>query len=144
MITWSWTAIPSSPQTSTTCLDIGAGWRGVAGRVIVDEDAAGGMQFDGSPQNLARIHWRVIDRAFGQDLVSDQVVALIEIENAKLLTRLECHGRREIVDDELPPVEGRSLHQEPLGNNAANRAEQVEQIIVVQLLRHCSTRLGEA
>ena len=44
-------------------VDIGPGWRCVAGRVVVDENAAGGVQFDGSPQNLPRIHRRVIDRA---------------------------------------------------------------------------------
>jgi hypothetical protein len=39
-------------------VDIGPGWRGVAGRVVVDENAAGGVQFDGSPQYLAWIHGR--------------------------------------------------------------------------------------
>src|ERR1700731_1774273 len=42
-------------------VDIGPGRGGVTGWVVVDEDAAGGMQFDRSPQNLARIHRRVID-----------------------------------------------------------------------------------
>jgi hypothetical protein len=37
-------------------VDIGPGWRCVAGRVVVDENAAGGVQFDGSPQYLPRIH----------------------------------------------------------------------------------------
>jgi hypothetical protein len=31
-------------------VDVGTGRGGVAGRVVVDEDAAGGVQFDGSPQ----------------------------------------------------------------------------------------------
>ena len=85
----------------------------------------------------------MIDRAFGQDLVGDQVVALVEVQHPKLLPRLEADCSREIVQDELPSVEARPLHQEPLGHNAANRAEQVEQVIVVQLLRHCRTRLGK-
>src|ERR1700730_9894270 len=68
-------------------IDIGPGWRGVARRVVVDEDAAGGVKLDGSPEHLARVHRRVIDRAFGQDLVGDQVVALVEVENAELLAR---------------------------------------------------------
>jgi hypothetical protein len=29
-------------------IDIGPGWRSIAGRMVVDEDAAGGVQFDGS------------------------------------------------------------------------------------------------
>src|SRR6476620_319143 len=124
-------------------VDVGPGRGGVAGRMVVHEDAAGSMQFDGSPQNLTRVHRRMIYRAFGQDLVSDQVVALVEVENAELLARRKRHRGGEIVDDELPPVEARPLHQEPLGHNAANRAEQVEQVIVVQLLGHCGTRLGE-
>ena len=43
-------------------IDIGPGWRGVAGRVIVDEDTAGGMELDCSPENLARIYQRVVHR----------------------------------------------------------------------------------
>ena len=74
-------------------VDIGPGWRGVAGRVVVDEDAAGGVQFDGSPQNLPRIHRRVVDRAFGQDLVGDQVVALVEVQHPELLARLRTPSR---------------------------------------------------
>jgi hypothetical protein len=46
-------------------IDIGTGWRCVAGRVVVDENAAGGVQFDGSPQHLPRIHGRVVHSAFG-------------------------------------------------------------------------------
>jgi hypothetical protein len=77
-------------------------------------------------------------------LVGDQVVALVEVQHPKLLTRLECHRRREIINDELPAVEGRPFHQEPLGHNAANRAEQIQQVIVVQLLRHGGASLGES
>jgi hypothetical protein len=85
----------------------------------------------------------MIDRAFGQDLVSDQVVALVQLQHPKLLARRKCHRRREIINDELPSVEGRPFHQEPLGHNAANRAEQIQQVIVVQLLRHGGASLGE-
>ena len=46
-------------------VDISPGRRGVAGGMIVDEDAAGGVQLDCAPQNLPRIHGRVVDRAFG-------------------------------------------------------------------------------
>jgi hypothetical protein len=71
--------------------------------------------------------------ALGQDLVGDQIVALVEVQ---LLAQFEPHRRREVVDDELPAVEGRPLHQESLRHNAANRAEQVEEVVVIQLLGH--------
>src|ERR1700732_1432513 len=45
-------------------VDIGPGRRGVTGWVVVDENAAGGVQFDGSPQYLPRIHGRVVHSAF--------------------------------------------------------------------------------
>jgi hypothetical protein len=77
-------------------------------------------------------------------LVGDQVVALVEVQHPKLLARRKRHRGGEIVDDELPPVEGRPFHQEPLGHNAANRAEQIQQVIVVQLLRHGGASLGES
>ena len=71
-------------------VDIGPGWRGVARRVIVDEHAAGGVQLDCAPQNLPRIHRRVVHSALVHDLVGDQVVALVEVQHAELLARLEA------------------------------------------------------
>ena len=81
--------------------------------MIVHEDATGGVQFNCSPQHFTRIHRRVIDRALGQDLVGDQIVALVEVQHPELLAQFEPHRRREVVEDELPAVEGRPLHQEP-------------------------------
>ena len=68
-------------------VDVGPGRGGVAGRMVVDEDAAGGVQLDGSPQNLTRIYRRMVDRAFGQNLVGDQVVALVEVQHPELFAR---------------------------------------------------------
>ena len=44
-------------------VDVGPRWCGVAGRVVVHENAASGVQLDGSPQNLPRVHRRVVHSA---------------------------------------------------------------------------------
>jgi hypothetical protein len=68
--------------------------RGIAGRMVVHEDAAGGVY-----------------------------VALVEVQHPKLLARLKGHCRRKIVNDELPAAERRPLHQEAFGHNPANRGK---------------------
>jgi hypothetical protein len=52
-------------------------------------------------------------------------------------------GRLQIVEDQLPAVEARPFHQKPFGYNTPNRAEQIQQVVVIQLLRHCGARFGE-
>src|SRR3984893_12151569 len=72
-------------------VDIGTGWRGVARWVIVDEEAAGGVQLNCTAQNSARIHRRVIYRPLMHDLVGDQVAALVEVQHPELLARRKRH-----------------------------------------------------
>src|ERR1700730_519732 len=125
-------------------VDIGPRWRWVTGRVVVHEHAAGGVQFYCFSQNLAWIHRRMIHRPLMHDLVSNQVVALVQEENPELLAGFERHCRCEIVDHELPSAERRSFEQEPSGYNAPYCAEEVEKFIVVELLRHRGAGFGEA
>ena len=68
-------------------LDIGGGWRGIAGRVIVGQDQRTGVQLERAARNLARIDRNMINRPLAHGFVGDQNVALVEKQNAELSVR---------------------------------------------------------
>src|SRR3569833_419388 len=86
MMMWSWTVMPSGLATSLI-------WRGIAGRMAVDEDQRGGTELETALDHFARVDRRVVDGALLLDLVGDQAVLLVEEEYADLLDVLERHGR---------------------------------------------------
>ncbi len=63
--------------------DVGCRRARVAGGMVVNEDQRSCAQFEGSSYDLAWIDRRVIDRSDALDLVGDQLVFLIEEQNAK-------------------------------------------------------------
>jgi len=70
--------------------------------VIVHEDQRRGRQFQRALDDFARIDGRVIDRAGLLQLVDDQLIALVEEQDAKLLLFGEGHGGTAIIDYARP------------------------------------------
>src|SRR6056297_1068579 len=68
----------------TRHVDVGGGWRGVSGRVIVHQDEGAGVQFQSPLDDFARIDGDVIDRALRLRLVGDEYVLAVQVENAEL------------------------------------------------------------
>ena len=105
---------PRQPAWSCRCRP-GTGWRHRMGGCA---HAAGGMQFDYSPQNLADPGvWSTVPSAY---FVGDQVVALVSTERGTVPRRKPIAD--EIVDDSCRSA---TLHREPLGHNAADCTEQL-------------------
>jgi hypothetical protein len=67
-------------------LDVGAGRRRVAGGVVVHQDHRGGREFECALDHLAGIDGGVVDGADLLDLVGDELVALVEEQDAELLS----------------------------------------------------------
>ena len=65
-------------------LHIGLRRRRIARGMIVHQDERGGRQFERALDHLARIDRRVVDRALLQHLVGDQLVLLVEEQDAEL------------------------------------------------------------
>ena len=63
--------------------DVGGGRARVAGRMVVHQDQRCGPEFERAAHDLARIDRRVIDRANALHLVGDELVLLIEEEDAE-------------------------------------------------------------
>ena len=83
-------------------LDIGL-WRGgVARGVVMHEHDGGCRQLQRPLHHLAHIDRGVIDGARLPHLIGDDLVALVEEEDAELLLVLESHGGAAIVDHGLP------------------------------------------
>lgn len=70
--------------------------------MIVDHDDGGGGQFQCALDHFARIDRRVIDSADLLYLVGDELITLVEKQNAELLLVGEGHGRAAIVDHRAP------------------------------------------
>src|SRR5690606_17513285 len=83
-------------------LDVGARRGGIAGWVVVHQHQGGCRKLERSLHHLAHIDGRMVDGAFLLDLVGDELIALVEKENAELLPRLESHGRAAVGDDLIP------------------------------------------
>src|SRR6266540_1769957 len=72
-------------------LDIGARRRRVARWMVVHEDDGGGRELERALDHLARVHRRVIDGSDLLGFVGDQLVALVEEQDAELLLLGEGH-----------------------------------------------------
>jgi len=64
---------------------IGLGRRGIARRVVVDQDQGAGVQHQRPLDHLARIDRHMIDRAGRQKLIGDDAVLAVEIEDMESL-----------------------------------------------------------
>src|SRR5262249_22904353 len=92
-------------------LDVGARGARVAGRVVVDENDRGRRYFERPLHYFAWINRRVVDGSDLRPLVRDQLVALVEIEHAKLFFAGEGHGGGEIMEYRRPGRQHRLLPQ---------------------------------
>ena len=63
--------------------------------MVVHEDDRGRGQFERALDHFARIDRRVIDRALLLHLVGDELVALVEKQDAELLLLGERHAARQ-------------------------------------------------
>ena len=90
-------------------LDVGMRRCRIAGRMIVDEDHGCRRKLESPFDDLARIDRRVIDRAGLLHFVGDQLVALVEKEDAKLLLLGEGLGAAAIIEHGRPGRECRPL-----------------------------------
>lgn len=79
-------------------LDVGLRRRWIAGGVIVHHDDRGGGELQRALDDFARIDRRVIDGADLLHLIRNQLVALVEKQDAKLLLVGEGHRGAAIVD----------------------------------------------
>src|SRR6266446_5387218 len=70
--------------------------------MVVHQDHGGGGEFERALDHLARIDRGVIDGAGLMLLVGDQVVTLVEEQNAEVLLALEGHGGPTIVEHVRP------------------------------------------
>jgi hypothetical protein len=61
------------------------GWCRLAGRVVVEEDDAGGVAEDGGFEDLARGHVQEVDRADGDLDDADQAVQRIQVDDHEML-----------------------------------------------------------
>src|SRR5262249_18035916 len=69
-------------------VDVGARGSGIAGGMVVHQNDGGGGELERALDHLARIDRGVIDGAGLMLLVGDEVVALVEEQNAEVLTLL--------------------------------------------------------
>ena len=95
---WSCTTMPrflADDDDLLGHLDIGARRRRVARGVIVHEHDRRGRQLERPLHHLAHIDRRVIDGALLLHLVGDDLVALVEEQDAELLLGLEAHEARQ-------------------------------------------------
>jgi len=70
--------------------------------VVVHEDQRRCRQFERTLDDLARIDRRVVDRALLLHLVGDDLVLLVEKQDAELLLVGERHGGAAIVEHRRP------------------------------------------
>ena len=83
-------------------LHVGLRWRRVATRMVVHQQDRGGGQFECALDHLARVDRGVVDGAGLLHLVRDQLVALVEEQDAELLLVGERHRGAAIVDHVVP------------------------------------------
>ena len=101
------------------CRDIGSAGRGIAARMIVDEDDRGGVEFDRPSKYGARIEGDLSDRSMLQLFVGDQSAGGVEKENAQRLVRQRPHRGSEIF--EQTPIAGVDPSARKLGAQRLRR-----------------------
>lgn len=107
-------------------LDVGLRGRRIAAGMVVHEDHGGCGQFQRPLDDLARLNRGVIDRAGLLYLVGDQLVALVEKENAKLFFLGESHAGATVADDVVPRRQRDTPLDLALGDAAGSGSQQPE------------------
>ena len=109
-MTWSWTVIcmwrPASTMSRVRRMSCWLG-RGIAARMVVDDDDRGRAECDRAADHLADIDRRLVDRASPHRLVADQHVLGVEEQDAHPLDRRMGHRRLEIIAQRLPARQDR-------------------------------------
>ena len=101
------------------CRDIGSAGRGIAARMIVDEDDRGGVEFDRPSKYGAWIEGDLSDRSMLQLFVGDQSAGGVEKENAQRFVRQRPHRGSEIF--EQTPIAGVDPSARKLGAQRLRR-----------------------
>src|SRR5690606_2572888 len=89
-------------------VDVRARWGRIARWMIVHQDQGRRRKLERAFHNLAHIDGRVIDGAFLLHLVGDQLVFLVEEEDAETLPLIEALGSAAVVEDGVPRPEHRA------------------------------------
>ncbi len=92
-------------------IDIGARWAGIAGGMVVHQDHRSRTQFQRALDHFARIDRRVVDSATRLRLVREQVISIVEKQNAELLDSLAGQGDLEIIRQAFPIIEDGTIAQ---------------------------------
>ncbi len=100
--------------------------RRVAGGVVVHQDERGGRQFQRAFDHFARIDRGVVERAGLLYFVSDQLVALVEEQDAKLLLVGERHAGAAIADHVVPGRQRDAALDLAFCNTLGGGGEQLE------------------
>ncbi|VVS96876.1 conserved hypothetical protein [Roseovarius sp. EC-HK134] len=88
--------------------EIGLGRRGIARRVIVDQDQGAGVQNQRPLDHLSRIDRHMIDCAGRQKLIGDDAVLAVEVEDMEALDGA-ANAERAIVHQRVPAADHRIL-----------------------------------
>jgi len=83
-------------------VDIGARRRRVAGGMVVHQNDRGRGELERALDHFARVNWSVVDGAGLVLLVGDEMVALVEEQDAEVLLALETHGGAAVVEHARP------------------------------------------
>jgi hypothetical protein len=94
--------MPSGPATATICCVIWMSACDGVGSPDEHQNDGGGGQFERAFDHLARIDRSVIDRAGLLHFVGNQLIALVEKQNAELLLLCEALRAAAIVEHRRP------------------------------------------
>ena len=90
-------------------LDVGEGRVRIARWMVVDQHDGRSAQLERALDDLAGVDGRMVYGAFLLNLVGNQLVLLVEEEDAELFVVAEGHGGAHIVEDGVPGAEHRTV-----------------------------------
>lgn len=90
--------------------DVFGGGRGATARMVMDQDDRGRVLFEGAFHEFARVDWHVVYGRVARDLIGDQPVAVVEIQNPRLLGPLPRQYRGQLSYQIVPVVRDRPIH----------------------------------
>jgi len=99
--------------------DVFGGGRGATARMVMDQDDRGRVLFEGAFHEFARVDWHVVYGRVARDLIGDQPVAVVEIQNPRLLGPLPRQYRGQLSYQMVPVVQDRPIHH--FGRGRADR-----------------------
>lgn len=109
--------------------------------MLVRQDDRGGREFERAARHFARIDRRLIDRAFGQHFVGDQLVLGVEEEHAEMLAWRIGHGEAAIGQELRPGADDRALREFGLGDALEHGLNELQ---ILRDRRPRALDLGEA